>query len=307
MSFGNARIKPRNFKEVIIQNIFFVSSMLSILTTVGIIFILLVDSLSFFSEVSVFDFLTGTKWNPNIKPYRYGILPLISGTTVFTFTTAIIALPLGLLTAVYLSEYAGKRIRATVKPLLEILAGLPTVVYGYFALVYITPALAKIFPSIKTFNVLSAAIVVAIMIIPTITSISEDAMKAVPGSLREAGYALGSTKFQVSTKIVIPSALSGIISSFILGISRAVGETMAVTIAAGNLSRIVNPFNLNESLLQPIQTMTAAMVEIGISDVTGDSIAYKSLFAVGITLFIMTMTLNLISQYIKTRYRDIYK
>ena len=235
------------------------------------------------------------------------MLPLISGTLVFTLMTSAIAVPVGLLAAIYLSEFANRKVSRIIKPALEVLAGIPTVVYGYFALVYITPVLSILFPVIKTFNVLSASIVVAIMIIPTVASISEDAMRAVPDSLREAAFGMGATKFQVSVSVVVPAALSGIISSFILGISRAIGETMAVTIAAGNLSRMVNPFNLRESLLEPIQTMTAAMVEIGMSDVTGDSVAYKSLFAVGLTLFVMTLCLNLLSQRIKMKHMEKYE
>jgi phosphate transport system permease protein len=261
----------------------------------------------FFRSVSIFEFLTRTRWSPTIKPTQFGVLPLISGTLTFTLCTALIALPVGLLAAIYLSEYASEKVRGIMKPALEILAGIPTVVYGYFALVYITPLLRRIFPGISTFNVLSASIVVAIMIIPTVASISEDAMRAVPNSLRLAGYGLGVTKFQVSTTIVLPAALSGIVSSFILGISRAIGETMAVTIAGGNLSRIVNPLKPAEAFLQPIQTMTAAMVEIGTSDVTGDSVAYKSLFAIGLTLFLLTLVLNIISQFIKSRYREKYE
>ncbi len=302
-----SRMKPGSGKEKVLEAFFRFCSFLSIVITIGIVVVLLYDALGFFSQVSIIDFFTETKWNPNIRPVKFGVLPLISGTLVFTAVTAIIALPVGLLAAIFLSEYASVNVRNIIKPALELLAGLPTVVYGYFALVYITPFLKVLFPAIQTFNVLSAAIVVAIMIIPTIASISEDAMKSVPNSLREAAYALGGTRFQVSTSVVVPSALSGIVSSFILGISRAIGETMAVTIAAGNLSRIVNPFNLNDALLKPIQTMTAAMVEIGMSDVTGDSVAYKSLYAVGLTLFILTLSLNAVSQMIKKKYREEYQ
>jgi phosphate transport system permease protein len=302
-----SKMKPGSKKEIALETFFAFCSALSIVMTIGIVIVLLYDAMSFFRQVSIINFLTETKWNPNIKPVKFGVLPLVSGTLVFTAVTAILALPVGLLAAIFLSEYSLPGVRNVIKPALELLAGLPTVVYGYFALVYITPLLRVIFPGIQTFNVLSAAIVVAIMIIPTIASISEDAMKSVPHSLREAAYALGGTKFQVSTGVVVPSALSGIVSSFILGISRAIGETMAVTIAAGNLSRIVNPFNLEDALLKPIQTMTAAMVEIGMSDVTGDSVAYKSLSAVGLTLFLLTLTLNGISQLIKKKYREEYQ
>ncbi|MBN2737796.1 MAG: phosphate ABC transporter permease subunit PstC [Spirochaetales bacterium] len=294
-------------KEDIISLIFAFCAFLSVITTIGIVIVLLVEAMDFFSEVDILKFFTGTKWTPTIKPVQFGVLPLISGTLTFTLLTSLIALPVGLLCAVYLSEYSSAKLRSIVKPALEVLAGIPTVVYGYFALVYITPLLKIFFPSIRTFNVLSAAIVVSIMIIPTIASISEDAMRSVPKSLRLAAYGLGVTKFQVILTVVIPASLSGIVSSFILGISRAIGETMAVTIAAGNMSRLVNWLKLDEALLEPIQTMTAAMVEIGNSDVTGDSPAYKSLFAVGLTLFIMTLILNAISQVIKKKFREKYE
>jgi phosphate transport system permease protein len=299
--------RGRYIKENAIKAVFVACALLSIITTAGIVLVLIFDTGEFFSNVSIIEFFTHTRWSPTIKPAEFGVLPLISGTLTFTLCTALIALPVGLLAAIYLSEYANEKVRSFLKPALEVLAGIPTVVYGYFALVYITPLLRYILPEISTFNVLSASIVVAIMIIPTVASISEDAMRAVPTSLRLAGYGLGVTKFQVSTTIVVPSALSGIVSSFILGISRAIGETMAVTIAGGNLSRIVNPLRPAEAFLQPIQTMTAAMVEIGTSDVTGDSVAYKSLFAIGLTLFFMTLILNLISQFIKTKYREKYE
>jgi phosphate transport system permease protein len=297
----------RYVRESSIQAIFIACASLSIVTTIGIIAVLVFDTGEFFSKVPIVKFFTGTRWSPTILPVEFGVLPLISGTITFTLCTAIIALPVGLLAATYLSEYANRKLRAVIKPALEVLAGIPTVVYGYFALVYITPVLRHIFPTISTFNVLSASIVVAVMIITTGASISEDAMRAVPLTLRQAGFALGITKFQVSTTIVIPSALSGIVASFVLGISRVIGETMAVTIAAGNLARMVNPLKPAEAFLGPVQTMTAAMVEIGNSDVSGDSLAYRSLFAIGLTLFVMTLILNLVSQVIKNRFREKYQ
>lgn len=299
--------RREDLKERVIKGIFLSTALLSIFTTLGIVIVLLVDSIDFFREVSIFEFLTAYKWNPLIKPTEFGVIPLLSGTLTFTFLTALLALPIGLLAASYLSEYANERFRSIMKPALEVLAGIPTVVYGYFALVYITPLLKHIFPGISTFNVLSASIVVGIMIIPTVASISEDSMRAVPDKLRLGGFGLGVTKFQVTVTIVIPAAISGIISSFILGISRAIGETMAVTIAGGNYARIVNPLKVGEAVLEPVQTMTAAMVEIGMSDVTGTSIAYKSLFAIGLALFVMTFLLNIISQYIKSKYREKYE
>lgn len=305
--FNRTHIKSKSLFETAIKYVFLFSALFSITVTIGIVIILLKESLMFFKDVSIIEFFTARNWTPTIKPTQFGILPLISGTVIFTLLTAIIALPIGLLTALFLSEYVPQKLRAIIKPLLELLAGLPTVVYGYFALVYITPFLRKIFPSIQTFNVLSASIVVAIMVIPTIASLSEDAMKAVPTSLRYASYALGAHKNETCIKVVIPSALSGILSSFILGISRAIGETMVVTIAAGNLARIINPLHIHDSLLKPIQTMTAAMVEIGISDVTGYSIAYKSLFAIGLTLFVMTLSMNMYSQHLKSKFREVYQ
>ncbi|MFW6209281.1 MAG: phosphate ABC transporter permease subunit PstC [Spirochaetota bacterium] len=295
-----------DIKEHLVRFIFFSFAFLSVITTVGIVVVLLADSAIFFSEVSIFEFFTGTKWSPTIRPESFGVLPLISGTLTFTLVTSLIAIPTGLLAAIYLSEYANEGVRSVLKPALEVLAGIPTVVYGYFALVYITPILKGFIPQLSTFNVLSASIVVGIMIIPTIASISEDAMRAVPDTLRHAAFGLGVTKFQVTTSVVVPSALSGIVSSFILGISRVIGETMAVTIAGGNRSRMVNWLKPGETLFEPVQTMTAAMVEIGVSDVTGDSVAYRSLFAVGLTLFAMTMVLNMVSAYIKRKYREKY-
>lgn len=295
-----------DIKEHLVRLVFFSFAFLSVITTVGIVVVLLTDSAIFFSEVSIFKFFTGIRWSPTIRPEAFGVLPLISGTLTFTLVTSLIAIPTGLLAAIFLSEYANEQVRSVLKPALEVLAGIPTVVYGYFALVYITPMLKSFIPQLNTFNVLSASIVVGIMIIPTIASISEDAMRAVPNTLRHAAFGLGVTKFQVTTSVVVPSALSGIVSSFILGISRVIGETMAVTIAGGNMSRMVNWLKPGETLFEPVQTMTAAMVEIGVSDVTGDSVAYRSLFAVGLTLFAMTMVLNMVSAYIKRKYREKY-
>ncbi|WP_148223852.1 phosphate ABC transporter permease subunit PstC [Spirochaeta thermophila] len=308
MSEMNSPSPPPHRTERWVQRVLLFMAGMSVLITAGIVLVLLVDSLSFFREVSPLHFLTSTRWSPTIQPYSFGVLPLLSGTLAFTLCTALIALPIGLLTAIFLAEYAPEGLRAVLKPALEVLAGIPTVVYGYFALVYVTPFLKTyLFPEISTFNTLSASIVVAIMIIPTVSSISEDAMRAVPRSLRYAAYALGTTKFQTVRTVVLPSALSGIVSSFILGISRVIGETMAVTIAAGNLSRMVNIFDPAEAFLRPIQTMTAAMVEVGISDVTGESMAYKSLYAVGLVLFLFTLGLNLIAGRIRRRFREKYQ
>ncbi len=281
-------------------------ALVSILTTVGIVLTLLFDAVDFFAAVDVIEFLTGTSWRPTSDPVSFGVLPLVSGTLIVTIGSAAIALPIGLLTAIYLSEFASERRRAILKPALEILAGVPTVIYGYFALVYITPALDVILP-VSTFNALSASIVVGIMIVPMVSSISEDAMQAVPDSLREAGYGLGATKFSVSTNVVVPAALSGIFSSFILALSRAIGETMAVTIAAGQTPRLAELTDPAGMFLESIQTMTAAMVQIGASDVVGQSIEYKSLFAVGLTLFVMTLIMNVLSEWVASRYREEYE
>ena len=294
-------------RERLARSAAFFCAAVTVLTTAGIITVLLVNAAEFFADWPVWDFLTGTKWSPAIEPVEYGVLPLVYGTLIVTLGSAVIALPLGVAAAVYLSEYARPKVRAVVKPLLEILAGVPTVVYGYFALVYVTPALKNIFPTISTFNTLSASIVVGIMIIPFVASISEDAIRAVPRSLRMAGYALGASKFSVVIRVVIPAAFSGITASFILALSRAIGETMAVTIAAGQTPRLANPLNLAETFLRPAETMTAAMVNIGMSDVTGDSLAYRSLFAIGLVLFGMTFLMNILGAWVTSRFREKYE
>lgn len=293
-------------RERLVRSAAFFCAAVTVLTTGGIIAVLLVNAAEFFADWSVWDFLTGTKWSPAIEPVEYGVLPLVWGTLVITLGSAVIALPLGVAAAVYLSEYARPRVRAVVKPCLEILAGVPTVVYGYFALVYITPGLKNVFPTISTFNTLSASIVVGIMIIPFVASISEDAIRAVPKSLRMAGYGLGASKFSVIIRVVIPAAFSGITASFILALSRAIGETMAVTIAAGQSPRLANLLDLEETFLRPAETMTAAMVNIGMSDVTGDSLAYRSLFAIGLVLFFMTFVMNILGSWVTSRFREKY-
>jgi len=293
-------------KEKVIVVFLALCAVLTLFVTFSIIAVLLGESIMFFSEISPIEFFTGTRWTPTIKPYSFGVLPLVVGTLMITIGSAIIAIPAGILSAIYLSEYASERVRNMLKPMLEILAGIPTVVYGFFAFAYITPYLKAVIPDLQAYNALSASIVVGIMIIPIVASISEDAIRAVPRSLREAGYALGARKPRVILTIVIPSALSGIVASFILGISRAIGETMAVTIAAGRTPRLANILNPAD-WMKSIETMTAAMVEIGMSDVSGQSIAYKSLFAIGLTLFAMTLLLNTVSYFVKMRYREVYR
>ncbi|MBS3733657.1 MAG: phosphate ABC transporter permease subunit PstC [Phycisphaerae bacterium] len=293
--------------ERVVRWLVFVCAVLTVLITGGIVVVLLVNAFGFFADIPVWEFLSGTRWSPAIQPAEFGVLPLISGTLVITVGSAAIALPLGVAAAVYLSEYARPGIRKVLKPLLEILAGVPTVVYGYLALVYITPALARIFPTISTFNALSASIVVGIMIIPLVASISEDAMRAVPHSLRMASYGLGASKFSTIVRVVIPAAFSGIVASFILALSRAIGETMAVTIAAGQNPKLLSLLNLDETMLGPIETMTAAMVNIGTSELEGEATAYKSLFAIGLTLFCITFLMNIIGALVTSRYKEQYE
>ncbi|MCH2453031.1 MAG: phosphate ABC transporter permease subunit PstC [Halobacteriales archaeon] len=311
---STSHFKTRRIFESIYANIFFILAILTIFTTIGIIYFLFEDAIVFFSQYSPLKFLTSSNWSPVIPPKEYGILPLLFGTLVVTFMAALVAVPIGTLTAVYLSEYADKRTHSILKPLLEILAGVPTVVYGFFALAYVTPALRILFPSISPFNALSASLMVGIMIIPMVSSISEDAMSAVPDSLRQAGFGLGATKFDVSTSIVIPAALSGIVASYILAISRAIGETMIVTVAMGLHPtlpdvRYIGPIpyvHPADFLLETGQTMTAAMVQLAQSDLVGSSVAYNSLFAIGITLFFVTLLMNAISNFITERYRESY-
>lgn len=288
-------------KEKLIQKILFLCASISILTTLGIILVLSIETISFFEEVSIFEFLFGTEWRPLLRPQSFGILPLINGTLMITILSGIIALPIGLLSAIYLSEYANENLRRILKPLLEILAGIPTVVYGYFAIVFITPLIKGIIPETQIFNALSASIVVGIMILPMVSSLSEDALRAVPRSIREAAYALGSRKFQVSLRVVVPSAFSGIVASFILALSRAIGETMAVTIAAGMTPKItLNP-------LESIQTMTSYIVQVSLGDTPYGTIEFKTIFAVAMVLFMITLVMNLLSQWIKEKYKETYQ
>jgi len=288
-------------KETAIRSVFFSCALVTVLTTLGIILVLVQGSVEFFQEVSIVEYFTGTDWSPVIRPRSFGVLPLIWGTLIITVGSALIAIPVGTATAIYLSEYADPEVRKVIKPTLEILAGIPTIVYGFFALSFITPIIQRFFPETGTFNAAAGAIVVGIMIIPMVSSLSEDAMSSVPDDLRNAAYGLGATKFEVSTSVVFPASLSGVIASYILALSRAIGETMAVTLAAGMHPQITgNP-------LEPIQTMTAYMVQIGISDVSVGSIGYQSLFAVGLTLFAMTLAMNLFSLWIKSRYREEYQ
>ncbi|MCI0897554.1 MAG: phosphate ABC transporter permease subunit PstC [Chloroflexi bacterium] len=279
----------------------FLSTFLSILITVGIVAVLLFEAITFFGDVSFFEFITGTRWTPLFSSKQFGVLALVAGTTLTAVLAMVVALPLGLLSAIYLSEYSPDPVRRVVKPILEILAGIPTVVYGYFALLFVTPILRGISEDIAVFNALSASIVMGVMILPMVSSLSEDAMRSVPRNLREAAYALGSTKLEVSTLVVVPAALSGIMSAFILAVSRAIGETMIVTIAAGQ-----NPhFTLNPFV--PIETMTAFIVQVSQGDAPAGSIEFKTIFAVALLLFTITLGMNLLSQYVVSRFREEYE
>lgn len=301
-------------RELTIRALLLGCALLSVLTTAGIIYVLVTEALiaippekAFFQEVSPVEFFTGTQWTPQYQDKHFGILPLLAGTFLVAGIAAVIGLPIGLAGSIYLSEYASRRTRNLVKPILEILAGIPTVVFGYFALVFVTPyVLRPIFQDwlgfeVNIFNAASAGFVVAIMIIPIVTSLSEEALRSVPQALREAAYALGSTKYQVSAKVVVPAALSGILASFLLAISRAVGETMAVAIAAGQSPTMtLNPF-------QSVETMTAFIVNVSFGDKPQGSLEWKSLFAVAMTLFVMTLAMNVVSQMIMRRFREVYQ
>jgi len=299
-------------REFVYKIVFFLCAALSVATTVGIILALFLPTIGvfgtgFFDDVTLAEFFLETDFSPKIDEV-YGVLPLAFGTLLITFGAAFVALPIGLLTAIYLSEYAGERRRAILKPLLEVLAGVPTVVYGYFALVYVTPFLDKI-PGVElgAFNALSASLVMGIMIIPMVSSISEDSMSAVPDSLRQGAYGMGATKYEVSTGIVVPAALSGIASSYILAVSRAIGETMIVVVAAGQTARFPGkPSEIFTSFFESTQTMTSAIVELGLSDLSGGTTGYKALFAIGLTLFAMTLVLNIVSDVIAERFREDY-
>ncbi len=293
--------RSRQVSERIIGSLLFLCGALSILTTVGIIAVLFEQSAEFFFRVSIIDFLTGTEWTAAFDR-EYGVLPIVSGTLVITAIAMIVSVPLGLMSAIYLSEYAPERVRAVLKPVLELLAGIPTIVFGYFALTFITPQILQtILPSTNIFNALSAGIAVGIMILPMVTSLSEDAMRSVPMSLREGAFALGGTKWEVATRIIVPASLSGIAAACILAISRAIGETMIVAIASGS-----RPL-LSANPLEGMQAMTAYIVQLIAGEAPRDSTRFLSLFAVGSLLFLMTLALNILSQIIVTRFREVYE
>ncbi|WP_136716137.1 phosphate ABC transporter permease subunit PstC [Halorientalis salina] len=292
-------------REKLYNGIFFLCAALSVAVTLSIVVLLARDAVGFFAAVPPSDFFLGTEFVASKG--KFGVLPLVSGTLLVTVLSALIAIPIGVAAAVYLSEYASERMRAVLKPGLEILAGIPTVVYGFFALVYVTPFLRVLGLPVATFNVLSASLMVGIMIIPMVSSLSEDAMSSVPDSLRQAGYGLGATKYDVSTSIVIPAALSGIFSSFILALSRAIGETMIVAVAMGLSPQMLDLSDPLSNVLGNGQTMTSKMVQVVGSELAGSDAGYKSLFAIGITLFAITFIMNLISNRIAARYREEYE
>ena len=291
----------RRFEEFIVLYILRFSALISIITTIGIISILGINSVPFFREVGFIEFFTGLEWTPLFIPQNFGVSPLVNGTFLVAFIAAITALVFGLGSAFYLSEYASRKVRKILKPFLEILAGIPTVVYGYFALTFVTPVIQFIFPETIIFNALSAGLVMGIMIIPMVSTLSEDAMNAVPSSLREAAYGLGAKKYQVALRVVFPSAISGIVASFILAISRAIGETMIVSLAAGGKPALtINP-------LDAIQTMTAYIVTVSQGETPQGSVEYNSIFAVGLLLFFLTLIMNLIGRFVVTKYAQNYE
>jgi phosphate transport system permease protein len=286
--------------ERLIEILLFVCALLSVGTTAGIIGVLAFETAAFFREVPVLDFLTGTEWTPLFSTKRFGVLPLVLGTLLVSAIAMAVAVPTGLLSAIYLSEYAPDRVRRVVKPVLEILAGVPTVVYGFFALTFVTPLLQQVVPGLSGFNALSPGLVMGLMILPLVSSLAEDAMRAVPRGLREAAYALGATRMQTAVQVVVPAAFSGITAAFILAASRAIGETMIVAIAAGQQPRLtVNP-------LVPLETMTAYIVQVSLGDTPQGTLEYRTIFAVGMLLFLMTLVLNLVSGWLRAKFREEY-
>jgi phosphate transport system permease protein len=295
------RASRRRWGEDVIKVVLALCAFVSVATTVGIVVALFEPAFEFFREISIVDFLTGTDWSPLFEPASFGVLPLVAGTLLVTACAALVCIPFGLGSAIYLSEYAQARTRKILKPALEVLAGIPTVVYGYFALTFVTPLLQDLRLPVGVFSALAAGLVMGVMLLPTVASISEDSMAAVPRDLRDGAYALGSTRVQVATRIVVPAAISGIIASFVLAISRAVGETMIVLIVAGGQP------NFTWNPLEAVQTMTAFIAATGQGDVPTGSIEYKTIFAVGATLFVMTFVMNLISIRLVRRFREVYE
>ncbi|MFQ4141973.1 phosphate ABC transporter permease subunit PstC [Chlorogloeopsis sp. ULAP02] len=290
----------RDLRERAVEIVLFLAALTSVATTIAILAILLYESILFFQKVPLWKFITDTQWTPLFDDKHYGILPLISGTLVTTVVALLVAVPLGTITAIYLSEFAPAVVREVVKPVLELLAGIPTVVYGYFALLFVTPSLQVFLPDLPGFNMLSAGLIIGIMIIPYVSSLSEDAMRAVPSHLREGSYATGATRLQTALRVVLPASISGISAAYILAISRAVGETMVVAIAAGGQP------NLTWNPMEPAQTMTAYIVSVSLGDLPHGSLEYETIFAVGLTLLLITLSFNIIGHFLTKRYREIY-
>jgi phosphate transport system permease protein len=295
-----AKKKTRHIRERVIEGLLFLCASVSIAITLGIVVILVSESWQFFQHVSLFDFLTDSQWTPLFDDAHYGIMVLLSGTVMSSFVALAVAIPLGTMIAIYLSEFAPFTVREIAKPFLELLGGVPTIVYGYFALLYVTPALQFFFPGLPGFNLLSAGLVMGIMIIPYVSSVSEDAMRSVPMAMREGSYAMGATRFQTSVRVVTPAAFSGIAAAYILGISRAVGETMIVAVAAG-----MQP-NLTWNPAEPAATITAYIVQVALGDLPHGSIGYQTIFAAGLTLMLLTLFFNVVGHFLKRRYRQAY-
>jgi phosphate transport system permease protein len=290
----------RRVRERVIEFFLFLAALSSVLITVGIVGILVIESLQFFKHVSIFEFLTDAQWTVLFADPHYGIMPLVSGTLVTSFVALVVSLPLGTIIAIYLSEYAGSRTREILKPTLELLSAVPTVVFGYFALLFVTPLLQRVLPSLPGFNMLSAGMVIGIMIIPYVSSLSEDAIRAVPVHIREGSYAMGATRLQTALRVLFPAAFSGIASAYVLGFSRAVGETMIVAVAAG-----MQP-NLTLNPMEGAATITAYIVQVSLGDLPHGSIAYQSIFAAGLTLMLMTLIFNIGGYLLRKRFREIY-
>ena len=290
----------RNVSERLIEFVLFAAATVSVLTTVGIVYVLVSESYHFFQHVSIVDFLTDNQWTPLFDDAHYGIMVLVSGTVVSSGVALLVAIPMGTVIAIYLSEFANPKVREAAKPILELLGGIPTIVFGYFALLIVTPLLQKVFPELPGFSLLSAGLVMGIMIVPYIASLSEDAMRAVPMSMREGSYAMGSTKLHTALHVVVPAAVSGLAASYILGISRAVGETMILAVAAG-----MQP-NLTWNPMEPAATITSFIVQVALGDLPHGSIGYQTIFAAGLTLMLMTLAFNLIGFYMRKRFREAY-
>ncbi len=290
----------RKRRERAIETVLLLAACVSVFTTLGIVYILVKESLVFFAAVPLWTFLTDSQWTPLFSDAHFGIMVLMSGTITSSAVALSIAIPLGTIIAIYLSEFAGHKTRETLKPILEMLSGVPTIIYGYFALLFVTPLIQRIYPDLPSFNVLSAGIVMGIMIIPYVSSLSEDAMRAVPMSLREGSYAMGGTRFQTAINVVVPAAMSGIASAYILGVSRAVGETMILAVAAG-----MQP-NLSFNPLEPAATITAYIVQVALGDLPHGSVGYQTIFAAGLSLMLLTLLFNLVGHWMRRRFREQY-